>query len=161
MTKHIGSYEHKSIKIDAGRGLETVSERTRVRATVASSLDGHGSSTQTFDDPDLHEDYCRVITPENSMSEEAEEICFKLLEAMKLRDKWFFQTAEYRKPANKPVSGRMKQLCAVQLLYVFRILWMLSVRVTFQDSVLLLTIHCRHQIFISILRMAFFKSSRD
>ena len=59
---------------------------------------------QTFDDPDLREDYCRVITPENSMSEEAEDTCFKLLEAMKLREKWFFQMAEYRKPANKPVG---------------------------------------------------------
>eukprot|EP00798_Chlamydomonas_sp_ICE-L_P024033 gene24033-9610_t len=36
-------------------------------------------------------DYCRVITPEASMTEEVEEVCALIVETMELRNKWLFQ----------------------------------------------------------------------
>lgn len=61
------------------------------------------------------------------MSEEAEEICFNLMECLELRAKWYFEIADHRKPANKVLS------CFVAFSYegsCFRIWLMLSVPVT-------------------------------
>lgn len=38
----------------------------------------------------LYDDYCRVITPENLLTDESEEVCAMLLECMELRRKWLF-----------------------------------------------------------------------
>jgi hypothetical protein len=41
----------------------------------------------------LYDDYCRVITPENLLTEESEEVCAMLLQCMELRKKWLFTSA--------------------------------------------------------------------
>eukprot|EP00210_Caulerpa_lentillifera_P000119 g114.t1 len=57
---------------------------------------------QAADEAALQEDYCRVITPEGSLSEESESVCVKILESLELRRKWLFQVAQHRRPENKP-----------------------------------------------------------
>ncbi|KIZ02128.1 AMP deaminase [Monoraphidium neglectum] len=41
----------------------------------------------------LYDDYCRVITPENLLTEESEEVCNMLLACMEMRRKWLFAPA--------------------------------------------------------------------
>jgi hypothetical protein len=41
----------------------------------------------------LYDDYCRVITPENLLTEESEEVCAMLVECLELRRKWLFTPA--------------------------------------------------------------------
>lgn len=42
----------------------------------------------------LYDDYCRVITPENLLTEETEEVCAMLVECLELRRKWLFKPAD-------------------------------------------------------------------
>ena len=39
----------------------------------------------------MFDDYCRVITPENLLTEESEEVCAMLVECLELRRKWLFK----------------------------------------------------------------------
>ena len=68
---------------------------------------------------DINEEYCRVITPENSMSEESEEVCSKILESLDLREKWLFQVAENRHPANRTVHCSLASLVS-SVFFVFK-----------------------------------------
>ncbi|KAK9839161.1 hypothetical protein WJX74_010777 [Apatococcus lobatus] len=55
----------------------------------------------------LHEQYCRVITPEPHISEEMEEVCALLEECLRLRQKWLF------KPRDSPEQlGSMPEVAA-------------------------------------------------
>jgi hypothetical protein len=50
----------------------------------------------------MFDDYCRVITPENLLTEESEEVCAMLVECLELRRKWLFQ------PQLKPEQRRVR-----------------------------------------------------
>lgn len=52
-------------------------------------------------DEEMMEEYCRVITPENKLKEESEEVCFRILECLAMRDKWLFKISEERRPENR------------------------------------------------------------
>lgn len=55
----------------------------------------------------LYDDYCRVITPENLLTEESEEVCAMLVECLELRRKWLFT------PAANPEQRRHEPEAAV------------------------------------------------
>eukprot|EP00879_Flechtneria_rotunda_P026859 GHRR01028695.1.p1 GENE.GHRR01028695.1~~GHRR01028695.1.p1 ORF type:complete len:496 (+),score=186.07 GHRR01028695.1:256-1743(+) len=55
----------------------------------------------------MYDDYCRVITPENLLTEESEEVCAMLVECLELRRKWLF------KPQLTPEQRRHEQEAAV------------------------------------------------
>jgi len=55
----------------------------------------------------LYDDYCRVITPENLLTEESEEVCAMLLQCMELRKKYLFTPAFT--PEQRKVSARMRR----------------------------------------------------
>lgn len=49
------------------------------------------------------ENYCRVITPETQLTEEAEDACLTVLECMTYRHKWLFKAREDLDLASKNV----------------------------------------------------------
>jgi len=59
-----------------------------------------------IEDAALHEQYCRVITPEPAASEEAEGVCGLLRECLDLRLKWSFVPAAH--PGATPVDEAVK-----------------------------------------------------
>jgi hypothetical protein len=53
----------------------------------------------------LYDDYCRVITPENLLTDESEEVCTMLMECLELRRKWLFRPQV--RPEQRKVSAGM------------------------------------------------------
>ena len=82
----------------------------------------------------LYDDYCRVITPENLLTDESEEVCTMLMECLELRRKWLFRTQvrpELRKVSSWHDSKGHKtkgfRLDSVGLLVIVCVSWGSSV----------------------------------
>lgn len=63
--------------------------------------------SKTIEDPPKVEEYCRVISPETQLPEEAEEVCLTLLECLTFRDKWLFAVRPDLNPATSQVGGSL------------------------------------------------------
>lgn len=50
------------------------------------------------------EEYCRVISPETQLTEEAEEVCLTILECLTFRDKWLYEVRDDLNPAKTQVG---------------------------------------------------------
>ncbi|GAB4817976.1 hypothetical protein N2152v2_005022 [Parachlorella kessleri] len=58
---------------------------------VVTTADAMASEGRLIEDAAMHDQYCRVITPEPIPTEETEEVCYLLKQAMDLRSKWLFR----------------------------------------------------------------------
>lgn len=70
-------------------GVAGVAPATVTQSSTNASFMAHEG--KMIEDAAMHEAYVRVITPEHSPSEETEDVCYMLQEAMELRRKWLFK----------------------------------------------------------------------
>jgi len=57
-------------------------------------MDVLATEGRIIEDAALHEHYSRVITPEPPQTEETEEVCYLLRQALEERNRWLFKSHE-------------------------------------------------------------------